>query len=58
MTSATKELLQQAFAHHEAGEIQEAEALYRSVLKPDPENLNGLQLLGRTPGPLQPQRER
>jgi tetratricopeptide (TPR) repeat protein len=35
-----------AFAHHEAGDLDAAEALYAAVLADEPENLNGLQLLG------------
>src|SRR5271157_5910557 len=36
MNSAINELLQQAFAHHQAGANHEAEALYRHVLTREP----------------------
>ena len=39
-------LLEDAFAHHRAGRLDQAEALYRDVLLHDPDNLNALQLLG------------
>ena len=35
-----------AFAHHQAGNLNAAEAGYRNVLSDEPANLNGLQLLG------------
>src|SRR6202012_4801575 len=36
----------EAFAHHGAGRLQLAEALYREILAQDADNLNALQLLG------------
>ncbi len=39
-------LIARAFAHHQAGERPQAEALYREVLASAPDDLNGLQLLG------------
>jgi predicted O-linked N-acetylglucosamine transferase (SPINDLY family) len=38
--------LEAAIAHHQAGRIADAEALYRSVLDLDPGNLDALHLLG------------
>ena len=35
-----------AFAHHEAGELDQAEALYRKPLEADPEHAEALHLLG------------
>ena len=39
-------LLEEAFVHHEAGRLEQAETLYRDVLVQDEDNLNALQLLG------------
>lgn len=39
-------LLQQALAHHNAGELAQAEALYRQILATSPRNLGALHLLG------------
>jgi tetratricopeptide (TPR) repeat protein/glutathione synthase/RimK-type ligase-like ATP-grasp enzyme len=39
-------LLEEAFAHHGAGRLERAEALYRDILEQDEDNLNALQLLG------------
>jgi tetratricopeptide (TPR) repeat protein len=39
-------LLEEAFAHHGAGRLERAEALYRDILERDEDNLNALQLLG------------
>ena len=38
--------LHEAMAHHNAGEIQQAEALYREVLRTSPDHLEALRLLG------------
>jgi tetratricopeptide (TPR) repeat protein len=40
------DLVRQAFAHHQGGELAQAESGYRAVLEQEPENLNALQLLG------------
>jgi predicted O-linked N-acetylglucosamine transferase (SPINDLY family) len=37
---------QQALAHHQAGRLTEAEALYRQILQANPEHLDALYLLG------------
>src|SRR5436190_991368 len=34
------------FAHHQAGRLQHAEALYRKALQKDPDDANALHLLG------------
>jgi tetratricopeptide (TPR) repeat protein len=39
-------ILEEAFAHHGAGRLDRAEALYRDILEQDEDNLNALQLLG------------
>ena len=39
-------VIAEAFAHHRAGRLAEAEALYRQVLALEADNLNALQLLG------------
>jgi tetratricopeptide (TPR) repeat protein len=39
-------LLEEAFAHHGAGRLERAEALYREILGQDKDDLNALQLLG------------
>jgi protein O-GlcNAc transferase len=44
--TATSEAISSAFARHQAGDLDAAEALYQEVLRAEPENLNGLQLLG------------
>jgi len=44
MTTAA--LIEEAFAHHRAGQLDLAEALYRKTLEQDEDNLNALQLLG------------
>jgi tetratricopeptide (TPR) repeat protein len=40
------ELLNQALAHHQAGRLAEAEAIYRSVLRDEPRQPHALHLLG------------
>jgi tetratricopeptide (TPR) repeat protein/glutathione synthase/RimK-type ligase-like ATP-grasp enzyme len=40
------DIVRQAFAHHQAGDLGQAEQLYRAVLAQDPDHLNALQLLG------------
>jgi predicted O-linked N-acetylglucosamine transferase (SPINDLY family) len=40
------QLLQEAIALHQAGELTKAEALYRQVLSTEPNNFNALHLLG------------
>jgi predicted O-linked N-acetylglucosamine transferase (SPINDLY family) len=39
-------LIQAGLAHHEAGRLDEAEAIYRAVLGGAPDNVDGLHLLG------------
>jgi tetratricopeptide (TPR) repeat protein len=39
-------LLEDAFAHHGAGRLDQAEVLYRQILEQEEDNLNALQLLG------------
>jgi Flp pilus assembly protein TadD len=39
-------VLQDALAHHQAGRLEEAEALYRAVLAAEPRNADALHLLG------------
>ncbi|MBL6934213.1 MAG: tetratricopeptide repeat protein [Alphaproteobacteria bacterium] len=45
-TDSPQELLQQAAAHHQAGRLAEAEALYSQILETEPENPDALHLLG------------
>ena len=40
------EILTQAVRHHEAGQLEKAEALYREVLSGDPNQPDALHLLG------------
>jgi protein O-GlcNAc transferase len=42
----SNEAIRSAFARHKAGALDEAEALYAAILRDEPDNLNGLQLLG------------
>jgi tetratricopeptide (TPR) repeat protein len=44
--SVTADVLQTALAHHQAARLDDAEALYRSLLADDPENAEALNLLG------------
>ena len=44
--AAVSESLQQAFKHHEAGELEQAEALYREIIRVDPGHADALHLLG------------
>ena len=39
-------LLKQALAHHEAGRLTEAQELYRTILRDDPENVDALHYAG------------
>jgi tetratricopeptide (TPR) repeat protein len=45
-TEDADRVLQRAMAHHQAGELAQAEALYRQVLAASPHNLGALHLLG------------
>ncbi len=40
-----RELVAQAAAHHRAGRLEDAEAIYREILRRDPRNLEALRLL-------------
>src|SRR5208283_3992981 len=40
------EMVDAAFAHHEAGELDQAELLYRRALAADPQHAEALHLLG------------
>ena len=42
----TRDLIHRAFACHQAGDLVQAETLYRAVIVQDPDDINGLQLLG------------
>src|SRR6185295_4213946 len=44
--SGTSKVLQAALAHHQAGRLREAEALYRELLAAEPGNSDALHLLG------------
>lgn len=44
--SPEKQRLQQAIAHHQAGRLAEAEAVYNDILRDNPEDANALQLKG------------
>ena len=41
----TRELIAQAAGHHRAGRLEEAEAIYREILRRDPRHLEALRLL-------------
>src|SRR5579862_871463 len=43
---AVSESLHQALKHHEAGELDQAEALYRQIVRIDPGHIDALHLLG------------
>ena len=45
-TDGTTPMLNAAFAHHQAGRLDQAEALYKKALKEDPERADVLHLLG------------
>lgn len=42
----TAEVIQIALQHHQAGRLQEAEALYRQILQAQPNHADALHLLG------------
>ncbi len=44
---AANQKVQAALAMHKAGQLQQAERLYREALKSDPKNVNALNLLGK-----------
>src|SRR5208283_4608013 len=44
--SAVPDTLQLALKHHQKGELQQAEAIYRQVLQAEPDNADALHLLG------------
>ncbi len=46
MRSEILKKMQNAFAHHQAGRLQEAGAIYQSVLKIQPKHPDALHLLG------------
>jgi len=46
MIRVIQPLLESAMQHHQAGRLQEAEALYRQVLDAEPEHAQAMQLLG------------
>ncbi|MSO93925.1 MAG: tetratricopeptide repeat protein [Rhodospirillales bacterium] len=46
LKDAITEIVQAGAAHHEAGRLQEAEAVYRKVLEVDPNQPDALNLLG------------
>jgi tetratricopeptide (TPR) repeat protein len=45
-SSPTSELIQNGLAHHQAGRLQEAEAIYQSILQEQPRHPDALHLLG------------
>jgi tetratricopeptide (TPR) repeat protein len=46
MSSDISQLLQTGLEHHQSGRLQEAEAIYQSILKEQPEHPDALHLLG------------
>ena len=44
--AAVSESLQKALKHHEAGELEQAEALYQEIIRVDPGHADALHLLG------------
>ena len=44
--ATTAEAFQAAFTHHQAGQLREAEAIYRQILQADPRHVDALHLLG------------
>jgi tetratricopeptide (TPR) repeat protein/SAM-dependent methyltransferase len=44
--AAVSQSLQQALKHHEAGELEQAEALYQEIIRVDPGHADALHLLG------------
>jgi hypothetical protein len=46
MTQDINHLVQQGLAHHQAGRLADAEALYRTALSRDPNRIDAMQLLG------------
>jgi protein O-GlcNAc transferase len=44
--AAVSESLHRAIKHHEAGEIEQAEAMYREIVRIDPGHADALHLLG------------
>lgn len=46
MASNISQLIQTGLEHHQAGRLQEAETIYRAILKEQPQHANALHLLG------------
>ena len=46
LMATSAEAFQAAFAHHQAGQLREAEAIYRQILQTDPHHVEALHLLG------------
>ena len=45
-SSPASELIQNGLAHHQAGRLQKAEAIYQSILQNQPQHPDALHLLG------------